>query len=355
VGYTEFIRKNGEGNICLAFAFAAKQGAILLSLKYYIIYMMNYLSGLNVMFRGSKFSSPSSSAKNTSVTSNNLSPLNTSETPDSLVGKLAFPSNTANTTCSHHSSDSLALNEFSSRISCRHEPLTTNNFDVIFASGNFTKRRLGNLALTRICNEFQERYTTALKKRQKGAGGSSSLIYKSHIIRDIINKFKEEYPSSKIWTRKNDGSDDWIDITNDDQQLFSKLQWKLCRKRSRDGKGEQRPEASEHGNKRKICSVRDDLDNICDSKKFLRRTSDSIVVRSLSRVIADLQSEIDSKNNKILELEAEITALKTDSRDVPLDSTSIITPQAIGADITQGASEMNEDDPLHLNVGQYLR
>jgi len=103
------------------------------------------------------------------------------------------------------------------------DPTKSNNMDVFFASGNFSKTRLGNLALTKICKQFQDQYQVALKSQQRGSNKDSNATYKSDVLRKIIFKFKSDNPSSKIWTRKNDGDgSEWIDITHDETLIISK-------------------------------------------------------------------------------------------------------------------------------------
>jgi len=193
------------------------------------------------------------------------------------------------------------------------DPTKSDNMDVFFASGNFSKSRKGNLALTKICLEFQNEYDKALKRQQKSDSTTVS-VYKATVLKKILTKFQTEYPTSKIWSRKNEGGD-WIEITNNTPLIISKLQWKLCRKKcdnpyevhenEREPSNEVSAEESEKVESAKL--------NRYANRKRKQDGSDGneSVILSLSRVIAELQRDRDLQQQKIDSLQKEIASLKS--------------------------------------------
>jgi len=170
-------------------------------------------------------------------------------------------------------------------------------YDVLFASGNFAKGRLGNIALTQICNRRQKEYDSALKGQQKTADGSSNVVFKSAVLKKIVLEFKSEYPNSKIWTKRSDNGS-WQNITDDVNAIMGKLQYKLCRKK------DNRNDCP----KRKACET-DEWSNssACKRTNVSFASKDSV---TLCRVIIKLQRENEMHVKKIKELENEISCLK---------------------------------------------
>jgi len=165
-------------------------------------------------------------------------------------------------------------------------------YDVFFASGNFAKGRLGNIALTRICNKYQNQYDSALKGHQKTAC-VSNVVFKSAVLKNIIEEFKREYPDSKVWTKGSDKCGGWVDITNDISAILGKLQYKLCRKK---------------GNTILCSQVSGGEAGIMKRKRDeVFETKDTV---TLCRVIIKLQRENESHLRKIQILESEISSLQ---------------------------------------------
>jgi len=180
--------------------------------------------------------------------------------------------------------------------------------------------------------------------------------------------------------KKNDGSDDWLDITEDEQKIVSKLQWKLCRKKSSSLNEEtENARIGDHDNKRKPCISKDTEESRAPKKMS---SNESVAVLSLSRVIGELQRDIDMKNTKIRQLEAEIACLKAskntdiidDSGPVYLSDESSNNDSPIGCDhtvsklndsdqngsnghtnrnqtTTSNSGHIADHDPFHLNIG----
>lgn len=189
-----------------------------------------------------------------------------------------------------------------SPISCSDSTTSSifGTYDVVFASGNYSKYRAGNLELTKICQLYQDEYDAALKSQQKLSDSTDDLVYKPGVLKKIVMHFRNEYPSSKIWTRKHGG--DWEDITNDMSAIISKIQFKVCRKK---------------------CSARENMDNSCgkhlidlDCHKRFKKSklesdrNESMIIVSLSRLIADLQIERDSLKSKVDSLQDKVEALQ---------------------------------------------
>jgi len=209
--------------------------------------------------------------------------------------------------------------------------------DIFFASGNFAKSRLGNINLSRICSQHQEKYNTALKGQQRKYD-DTNVVYKASVLREIVAEFKQQYPESKIWTRKNDSSSGWLDITDDMNAIISKLQYKLCRKlpvksdklkrtaseahdnlrlvASKQSKCDISPSAGEKISASKPCSpcagfpiTMSPVSAASDQNKCnLSPCEDSAI---LFRVIIDLQREKDTLLKKINALEKDFLLLKS--------------------------------------------
>jgi len=208
--------------------------------------------------------------------------------------------------------------------------LTFGAYDVFFASGNFSKKRLGNAELTRICKLYQSQYDAALKAQQKlGMVDADSSVYKSTIMKNIIAHFRREHPSSKIWTRKHGG--EWIDITCDNDIIVSKLQFKLCRKKGEDFvrlKKKNNDEITINGRSKKAkaensSKSRDELNDsnrsISMEASQIVASNDAIIV-SLSRIITDLERDreslkrqLDSLKEVNKQLEEKVKALEISS------------------------------------------
>jgi len=114
-------------------------------------------------------------------------------------------------------------------------------------------------------------------------------------LRDILQTFRAKYPTSRIWSRKNDGGD-WVDITNNIDLIVAKLQWKLNRK-------------NETSSKKKSFGIDSPSVDVQKKRKAQNESNDTAIL-SLTRVISELQNERDSYMRRIQSLENEIIFLK---------------------------------------------
>lgn len=211
-------------------------------------------------------------------------------------------------------------------------------YDVFFAPGNFAKQRLGNIALTNICEKHQAEYIAAVKRSRKLPGGTNEPIFKSDVLRRIVSQFQEMHPNAKIWTKKKDGSE-WIEITDDIDTIVSKVQYKLCRsKEAIDQVINKRKNVdivsnSPSARKKKSLTNNDELQPEGATKKY--------ELQPLIQVIADLQREKEPLIQVIADLqrEKEMLRKKIESLEKYIEE---LTHTA------EGKSTMNEKDAAYL-------
>lgn len=240
----------------------------------------------------------------------------------------------------------ISQSNLSSDSTLNFDPTKADNMDVFFASGNFARNRRGNIALSKICREFQSDYNNALKAQQK-QHRSTEAVYKTTVMKKIITKFTTENPTSKIWSRKNEGGQ-WMDITDNTQLIISKLQWKLCRKMCRK-KGE-KVLTSDHEELDRLPNdyelQPDDIDIVSNNHRKKRRKvghdrGNDSVIYTLSRVIADLQRQSDSQLQQIVSLQNEIRLLKSEHVDTKIDKSNNKAPIVENVDISIDQSHVD--------------
>jgi hypothetical protein len=232
----------------------------------------------------------------------------------------------------------VSQSNLSSDSTLNFDPTKADNMDVFFASGNFARNRRGNIALSKICREFQSDYNNALKAQQK-QDRSTEAVYKTTVMKKIITKFTTENPNSKIWSRKNEGGQ-WMDITDNTQLIISKLQWKLCRKKGEKVLTSDHEELDRLPNDYELQP--DNLNIVSNNHRNKRRKfgpdrGNDSVIYTLSRVIADLQRQSDSQLQQIVSLQNEIRLLKSEHfRHVEsnMDKSNNTAPTVEGVDIS---------------------